>query len=85
MPTDSHKDTRLSPIVALFRGVILSGFRVVFRDLNPTKSGKVRGWLAKAGSLGRVGVSVLWGRGSELAVRGSVGVRVSGRALSLPT
>ena len=43
MPSDSPKDTRLSPIVALFRGVILSGFRVVFRDLNPTKSGQVRG------------------------------------------
>ena len=69
----------------ILSGVILSGFRVVFRDLNPTKSGKVRGWLAKAGSLGRVGVSEISGRGSELAGRGSVGVRVSGRALSLPT
>jgi hypothetical protein len=45
----------------------------VFRDLNPTKSGQVRGWLTKAGSLGRVGGSELSGRGSELAGRGSVG------------
>ena len=81
MPTDSPKDTRLSPIVTSFRGnsfVIVSG----------SGRGRVSCWIA----LGRGSVGAGWPKletfigsrvksyrvgGSDLAARGSVGVRVA--------
>ena len=68
----------------ILSGVILSGFRVVFRDLNPTKSGQVwgsvgAGWPKLETFIGsrvksyRVGVQSLQ-VGGRWVVRGSVRV-----------
>lgn len=86
MPTDSPKDTRLSPIVTSFRGhsfVIVSGSgrgRVCCWIALGSVFG--RGWLAKARTL--AGLSGRGFRAGRSGVGGSFGYRVGVRVAPYP-